>query len=415
MRRPFSPLTLRGRTFLAAGLTAIACAVVLGQPALSRVGVLVASLPLLALLLARRRVPDLQVSRDVQPRTLRAGESARIGLTIAAGSGRAPGALLVEDGVPYALGDRPRLVLQGLGQRWERSVDYPVRADLRGQYAVGPLVVRMGDPFGLVERRRAVPGVATLVVTPRVVPLSAIPAAGGWQGTGEHRAQAFAAGSTEDASVREYRRGDDLRRVHWRSSARVGELMVRREEEPWEAHAHVLLDNRAHVHRGQGAGSSLETAVVAAASVITHLASQGYSVRLSTAEGTVALNAEEALQRLAVLQLVPHALLQPAHRGDAPRGGVVVAILGQLADADAPALRRLRHEAAAALAMVLDVAQWSATGRSDGAAAAAAPLLVAGWRAVGLGPRDRLDAVWRDLGRTAVRAAAAAPRQAAGQ
>lgn len=399
IRSALSSLTLRGRAFIAAGITAIVCAVIFGQPALTRVGVLVLALPLVAALVVSRRRHDPVVTRSVWPRLLRAGESARIDLAVSSDRRRADGALLVEDTLPYALGSRPRFVLQGLGQQWERTVTYPVRSDLRGQYVIGPLAVRITDPFGLVERRRLIGATSDLVVTPRVLPLPAIPLSGGWQGAGEHRPQAFASGSAEDVSIREYRRGDDLRRVHWRSSARLGDLMVRLEEQPWEAHATVVIDNRLQAHRGQGPASSLESAVVAAASVVAHLEQHGYAVQLATADGAAADGAEHALRHLAVLPLSRRAVLDTAWSGDQARGGVVVAVLGALAAGDTASLRRIRHDAGAALAVVLDVEQWSATRRSAGPAAAAAPLLLAGWRATGVGPRDRLDTVWRDLGR----------------
>ncbi len=57
------------------------------------------------------------------------------------------------------------------------------------------------------------------MVTPRVLPLPPVPLSGAWTGSGDNRPRAFASGSAEDVTVREYRRGDDLRRVHWRSSA----------------------------------------------------------------------------------------------------------------------------------------------------------------------------------------------------
>lgn len=399
-----SSLTLRGRAFVAAGLTAVACAVVFGQPALTRVGVLVLVLPLVAALVVGRRRHDPVVSRTVWPRLVRAGEAARIDLSVSSDRRRADGPLLIEDTLPYALGSRPRFVLQGLGQHWERTVTYPVRSDIRGRFAVGPLTVRITDPFGLVERRRDIGGTVELVVTPRVLPLPAIPLSGGWQGAGEHRPQAFASGSAEDVSVREYRRGDDLRRVHWRSSARVGDLMVRREEQPWEAHATVVLDNRAQTHRGQGPASSFESAIVAAASVVVHLEQHGYAVQLATATGAEADGADEVLRRLAVLDLTPRPTLDTTWSGDQARGGVVVAVLGAHAASDTHALRRIRHDAGAALAVVLDVQQWTAARISEGPGAAAAPLLSLGWRAAGVGPRDRLDAAWRDLGRAPSRA-----------
>lgn len=394
-----SSLTLRGRAFVAAGVTAIACAIVFGQPALTRVGVLVLALPLVAALVVSRRRHDPDVSRSVWPRLVRAGEAARIDLAVASRRRRGDAPLLIEDALPYALGSRPRFVLQGLDRQWERTVTYPVRSDIRGRFTVGPLTVRTTDPFGLVERRREVGGTAELIATPRVLPLPAIPLSGGWQGAGEHRPQAFAAGSAEDVSVREYRRGDDLRRVHWRSSARVGDLMVRREEQPWEAHATVVLDNRVQTHRGRGPASSFESAIVAAASVVVHLEQHGYAVQLATANGAEVEGADETLRRLAVLDLTQRPTLDTGWSGDQARGGVVVAVLGAHGSGDSSALRRIRHDAGAALAVVLDVEQWGTARADDGPATAAAPLLAIGWRAVGVGPRDRLDTAWRDLGR----------------
>ena len=63
----------------------------------------------------------------------------------------------------------------------------------------------------------------------------------------------------DDVIPRAYRDGDELRRVHWRSTARYGELMVRREEQRWRNRATVLLDSRSISHMGTGAGSSFET------------------------------------------------------------------------------------------------------------------------------------------------------------
>ena len=76
---------------------------------------------------------------------------------------------------------------------------------------------------------------------------------------------------SSDVLVRPYRHGDELRRVHWRSTARHDELMVRLEERPWRAGTTVLLDRRDGAHRGRGADSSLEFAISMAASVCAHL------------------------------------------------------------------------------------------------------------------------------------------------
>ena len=122
-------------------------------------------------------------------------------------------------------------------------------------------------------------------MTPSVVPLPPLRLSGDWSGTGDNRPRAFAAAGTEDVTVREYRLGDDLRRIHWRSTARADELMVRREEQPHQSRATLLLDARASAHRGSGPASSFEYAVSAAASIGAHLAAQQFAVRLISDEG----------------------------------------------------------------------------------------------------------------------------------
>ena len=408
MREALAGLTVRGRAFLAAGVTAIICAVVLGQSSLTRVGVLVLSLPLVtAVLLARSRY-RLALVRTVTPQLVAAGQPARVDLTLT-NEGRTPnGVLLLEDHVPYVLGTRPRFVLGGIGPGWRRHVSYQVRSDVRGRFEIGPMTVRVGDPFGLIELGRAFQTTVPLVVTPRTVPLPTIPLGGAWTGSGDNRPRAFATGSAEDVTVREYRRGDDLRRVHWRSSARVGELMVRREEQPWQSRATLFLDNRLRAHRGQGVASSLEAAVSAAASVAVHLSHRGFTVRLVTATGEdpssawhvrdADLNTGPLLEALAVVQATHHAQLDTSWLTESGHGGLTVAIFGSVGDTDVPVLRRMQLHAGSAMAIALDVDAWVSPARSTGGSS---PVLTQqGWRAVSLRPRDRLDGVWQELGRS---------------
>lgn len=410
MREALRGLTVRGRAFLAAGVTAVVCAVVMGQPALTRVGVLVLALPLVTAAVVGRGRYRLALVRTVTPQLVAAGQTARVNLSLT-NEGRTPsGTLLLEDQVPYVLGTRPRFVLDGIGQGWRRHVTYQVRSDVRGRFEIGPMSVRVGDPFGLVELGRSFSSTAALTVTPRTVPLPAVPLGGGWTGSGDNRPRAFAIGSAEDVTVREYRRGDDLRRVHWRSSARVGELMVRREEQPWQSRATIFLDNRAGSHRGQGIASSLEAAVSAAASVAVHLTQRGFAVRLATAAGEDAasawhtgdLSAGPLLEALAVVESLPRLHLDTTWLGEQGQGGLTVAVLGSVGDHDLPVLRRmLHHNSSSSFALVLDVAAWGGAGSATGTRAGGPlPLLAQqGWRCAALGPRDRLDQVWQDLGR----------------
>jgi len=418
VREALSGLTVRGRAFLAAGLTAVVCAIFLGEDSLVRVGVLIAALPLITAAFIARSRYRLALVRTVTPQLVAAGQPALVRLALT-NEGRTPsGLLLLEDQVPYVLGARPRFVLEGIGHGWRRHVTYQVRSDVRGRFEIGPMSVRVSDPFGMVELGRSFQTAAKLVVTPRTVPLPTIPLGGAWTGSGDNRPRAFASGSAEDVTVREYHRGDDLRRVHWRSSARVGELMVRREEQPWQSRATLFLDNRMRAHRGQGIASSLETAVSAAASVAVHLSRRGYTVRLVTATGEdpgtvwhyrdAELNTRPLLEALAVVQPTAQAHFDTGWLADSSHGGLVVAVLGGLDPHDQPMLRRMLHHSGSALAIALDVDQWQAGG---GATAGNSTLLGrSGWRSADLRPGDRLETIWQELGRSSSQGARLADR-----
>ncbi|WP_277499924.1 MULTISPECIES: DUF58 domain-containing protein [unclassified Nocardioides] len=405
---------MRGRAFVAAGVTAVACAVVLGQETLAGAGVLALTLPLASLAVVHLGRLDVHLSRSVEPSHLSVGATAVVRLTLTT-TGRVPGrTLLLDDRVPHALGARPRLVLRGVGRHWRGEVTYAVRSDLRGRYETGPLLVRAEDAFGMVQVVRRFRRTTDLVVRPRTVPLPDVALGGGSGASGDDRPRAAATGSTEDVMVREYRRGDDLRRVHWRSTARTGELMVRREEQPWQAHATVLLDDRAHAHAGDGAASSLEHAIVAAASVCTHLARRGYAVALADAEGRVLARSTagsgaggllDALAGLGALEAAgspetPGApgLVAPASV-TAADPGVTVAVLGRPCPGDEVVLERVARASSSALALRLDVDRWAAGAPAPVPGAPPLPGLPRhGWRTALAGPADPLAEVWVRLG-----------------
>ncbi|MEP7090761.1 MAG: DUF58 domain-containing protein [Nocardioidaceae bacterium] len=427
MREALSALTIRGRAFLAAGGTALVCAVFLGHDELVRVGALLLLLPLATAFFLGRSRYRLGLVRSMSPTQVAAGQPSRVQLDLS-NDGRMPtGLLLLEDQIPYVLGTRPRFVVDRMGPQWKRSVSYVVRSEVRGRFEVGPMKVRLSDPFGLVELERTFLSTSTLVVTPQVVALPPVPLSGAWTGSGDNRPRAFASGSAEDVTVREYRRGDDLRRVHWRSSAHAGELMVRREEQPWQSRATLFVDNRSVAHRGSGAGSSLERAVSVAASVAVHLVQRGFSVRLVTARGEDrnglwhehgALAAETAplLESLAVLSATDDPHIDSRWLPEAGHSGLLVAVLGAVGERDTSALVRMRHSAAGAMAVVLDVPAWGRAvgpGRTPAGTPAGIPagtrgvttteestvwLAGRGWRAVSAGPQDPLPTLWQELG-----------------
>ena len=205
------------------------------------------------------------------------------------------------------------------------------------------------------------------MVTPRVVPLATIRNSGGAGSTGEARPHRIGVVGQDDVLVREYRQGDDVRRIHWRSTARWGDLMVRREEQAWDPSASILLDSRVGAHAGRGMHNSLEWAISAAASIGIHFLDDGFSIEIYEAEGPLHISGsmgqhssastELVISRLTDLRARPTTSLHYAVESatiDRP-GQLVVAILGRMTADDANALLRVRRNRAQGLAIMLDV------------------------------------------------------------
>lgn len=411
MREALRGLTTRGRSFLAAAIAAAVSALILGERDLLRVAVLLAVLPLLAAWYVGRSRYKLACTRALEPGRAPVGSSARVVLRLQNLSRLPTGTMLLEDRLPYALGSRPRVVLERLGAHQASSVAYTVRADIRGRYSIGPLVVRLTDPFGLCELARSFPSIDKLTVIPQVTALPRVRLAGEYAGTGESRARSVAVHGEDDAATREYRRGDDLRRVHWRSTARTGELMVRREEQPWESRATVVLDTRGYAHRGEGPTASFEWAVSAAASIAVHLREGGYKLRLVTGSGIDVDGAESGgegliLDTLADVKAEPDGELSTLveHVRRRNDGGLVIGLFGTLTTAEAEMLGQLRGNGATCIGFTIDSSTWvppsgTAPEVDREHAAAALALVRAGWKSIPVAHGDTLPALWPSVGR----------------
>jgi uncharacterized protein (DUF58 family) len=416
MRSLFSGLTARGRSFLAAGAVIGALGFGLGQHALFSVGVLLIILPLLTGLAASRARYRIRCGRQLTPGRVAAGERAEVRIQLENISRVPTGLLLAEDTVPYSLGTRPRFVLDRIEQGGARQLTYQLQSDSRGRYAIGPFRVRVADVFGLAEVGRSFAPRSTLVITPAITILPPAAPPGSWLGEGEARIAAPAAAGEDDVVPRAYRDGDELRRVHWRSTARHGELMVRREEQHWRNRAVLFLDSRGSAHAGRGPGSSFESAVSAAASVGVYLARERMDCELVTDTGRAAVPGrfeDVLLDTLAVIQPsratgLTGALAQLGGQ----RGGMVIAVMGRLSPADARELAAARRGDGPALALLLAVSSWASPPRNgaaaDQAAATAAAaetadaatiLTAAGWRVTTVTAGQPLASAWQQLSR----------------
>ncbi|MFF5424261.1 MULTISPECIES: DUF58 domain-containing protein [unclassified Streptomyces] len=420
LRASFGGLTTRGRSFLAAGVAAAACAYVLGQADLLRVGLLLAVLPVLCVLVLHRTRYRVATSRRLTPQRVAAGTEARVQLRMENASKLPTGLLMLQDHVPYTLGSRPRFVLDRVEAGGRREVSYRVRSDLRGRFPLGPLQLRLGDPFGMCELTRSFSAYDTLTVVPRTEPLPPVALSGEAVGQGEGRQRSLALAGDDDVIPRAYRHGDDLRRVHWRSTARYGELMVRGEEQPQRARCTVLLDTRQVAYRDAGPDAAFEWAVSGAASVLTHMLERGYAVRLVTDTGSSVPGdggdgfggsgqdaADAAGLMMDTLAVVGHsegAGLSRASEALCSGEGLLVAFLGDLDERQAALVGRMRARAGAAVAFVLDSGSWQAYGSGGGgtppgtgeaAGERLRQLREAGWTAVAVPPGARIADVWQ--------------------
>jgi uncharacterized protein (DUF58 family) len=431
-------LTLRGRCLVAAGLTLLLLGVLLGERPLVQVAVFVLALPLLSAATVARHRFRVASRRTVTPARVPRGADAEVLLELT-NAGRGTGGLwLLAETVPPELGSPAEFVVDRLPGGRTATLHYRVRGSRRGRYRLGPLRLRLVDPFGLVLRSVAGLDSAPLVVVPRVVPLGPGGPAGGHGGGGSGARRSIAVHGEDDVSTRAYRHGDDLRKVHWRATARTGELMVRLEERPWRASATLLLDTRARGHliarghaaerRAADAGldapppDSLEWLVEAAASIGTELIARGATLRVVTdalelppAEHHGGLGPGELLDRLAGVTpsrlsgLGPGIDLVTRLAGDGP----VIALLGAIGPEDAAELVRARSGPTTDLAVLVDIGSWAETGARGrrpvtGTArseltrqqeAAADLLRGGGWQVAIASAADPVTAVWARLGR----------------
>ena len=287
----------------------------------------------------------VEVSRDLQPARVHAGTPSRVELRVSNRSGRSTPVLMLRD--PVGRGRNARVVLAPLGKDDTVRAAYRLPTERRGMLRVGPMSIEVTDPFGIASSNTEGAGITELTVWPAVDDVLPLPHTTGDDPLGGNDHPNSLTGQGDDFyALRPYVVGDDLRRVHWKSSARSEDLMVRQDEMPWQGRATVILDSR----RGSHSDESFERAVSAAASVILACARRHFLVRLVTTAGddsqfgAGAAHVEGLLERLSTVELTEEgrllAVLTALRR--AGSGGALVAMMGGRAIADIPSVQRLR-------------------------------------------------------------------------
>lgn len=274
--RPTRP----GLFVLAAAAGLVAAGRFLGLTELFAVGAAIAMLVVVCALWVARRDIDLVVARSVRPARVHMGNPCTVEVEVRNRSNRPSPVLRVRDPVTGTAG--ADLLLAPIGLRKVTTVAYRLPTTKRGLLTVGPMVIEVTDPFGLATSRdRAAPAV-DVTVLPRIDDIPPLPRTVGPDPDGSAETGSIGRSGDDFAALRPYVIGDDLRRVHWLSSARTDDLLVRQNDVPWQGRVCVALDLRRETHDAD----TLERAVSAAASIVRTHVRRGDHVRLVTSTGT---------------------------------------------------------------------------------------------------------------------------------
>lgn len=305
-------LTRRGWGVLVGSLALAVPAGLLGSRELATLTACGLVAVVLAVLWVARR-PRLEVRREIEPFRVMRGEPAigRVSVANKAVLPSTPAVGLDPCGAQVTEIDLPRLA-----PGRQRSRTYELPTGHRGRFTVGPLRIARVDPLGLAHRVQQQGTTETLWVHPRQHPVRSV-GGGRVRRLDGPEIDRLPHGTITFHALREYVRGDDLRHVHWRTSARIGQLMVREHIDVSVPVITLLVDNRAAVHDDASFEESLEVV----ASLVAAAARERYACVVRAVSGEVVGGAATVGEVVPSLDLLARLALT-----DAPLGGAVAAL-----------------------------------------------------------------------------------------
>ncbi len=334
-------LTRRGVATLVVSLTILAGGRLFGLPELFVVGaggllVLVLGVGYVAV----RRL-KVEVSRQLSPPHVYAGNPCRVDLLLRNRSRIPSPVLRLRDDVSGTQG--VELLVSPMRTNAGTQAIYRLPTDRRGIVQVGPLRLTVTDPFGLARLTTTGDREVSLVVYPRIDDVAPVRRSSGSDLERQTiQEQQVAPAGDDFYALRAYVVGDDLRRVHWPSSARHDELMVRQDQIPWHGRLTVILDTRE-----MASPAVFEAMVSAAASIAVASSKRGDLVRVLHTDGTDSASATgphhltDILRQLAVVSQTEHPLGPAIDQLTSPgSGGAVVAITTGEDELDDAIMRR---------------------------------------------------------------------------
>jgi uncharacterized protein (DUF58 family) len=284
-------LTPRGRATLALGLGTYLAAWAFGSRALYAPAVGLVFVVVLGLIWTRLLSRPLRLHRSLDSDHHVEGDDVSVRVELEPeGGGVLPGSVRVHDAIS-GLGERNVIVPRDGKQL--RTV-YRLARVPRGRYRFAEAEVAIEDPFGLARQRQQLADTGTLIVYPRLTKLMTLFSERGLRAHGGGRMLLRRPAGFDLHSVREYQDGESLRRVHWPSTARRQQLMVKELEDAPRDEVAVVLDAQAGFAAGARPGSSFDVQVRAAGSILWAHARRGRNGSLvvtSAAPESVAVRA----------------------------------------------------------------------------------------------------------------------------
>jgi len=321
--------------------------------------------------LTRYGLADLEAGYRVDHRQGHVGDDLRTTYSISNASGLPKPWLEVYNptDLPVPLPGRA-LGLRSWAQRSWISI---VPLTHRGTYRIEPMVVRTGDPFGFFEAAATVGRPTIVTVFPRVVPLPR------WRLPnsnleGSHSAPERTLQTTPLATtVRPYAPGDSFNRIHWRSTARLGEIQVKEFDLEQTADVWLFVDLQSPIQTGQGDISTVEEALRVAASIAHDAILENRAVGLTTSgHRLVSIPADRGpRQRQKIMQLLaavegdggtPLAEMLLTGLPQLRRGMTAVVVTASRERRWVRALTSLRTRGVASAVIALDAASYDVAG-----------------------------------------------------
>ncbi|MDH4116185.1 MAG: DUF58 domain-containing protein [Acidimicrobiia bacterium] len=321
-------LTDRGWAATGAGAALVLLWMLLGEVELLAAGGILLTAAIVAIAFVRNVRPEVSIVRHLSPAMVHEGDRVTVDALVSNRRRRLlRNASLVDDVERLGTAE---FQIGALGGGDVAHAAYQIICRPRGVYRVGPAAVEVSDPFRLAAVRAGDARVDRLIVYPASEELIGFPTTRGRDpSTHASRPEFSHRGGEDFYTLREYRQGDDLRFVHWPSSARRDELMIRQLETPWQSRALVLLDLRRGVYESE---ACFEKAVKGAASIVRYLAESGFDADL-WAGGTSTIRVADypqAMEALALVDSADHLDLRAAagRLAGVGRGGALVLVTG---------------------------------------------------------------------------------------